>query len=586
MNIQELDLVKKLSDMQYSTQRELAENTGYSLGKINSSLRRLEELGYLDRDKQLTQKAKDEIQEKKPQNAIILAAGFGMRMIPVNLEVPKGLLEIHKERLIERIIKQLNEAGIQEIYIVVGFMKEQYEYLIDKYGVQLVFNEDYKTKNNLFSLNKVADKIGNTYIIPCDIWCMENPFSEKELYSWYMVTDAESAESTVRVNRKKELVCIRGDETGNQMIGISYILKSDAEYLREKMRVLIQQRRSKEMFWEEALLDETKMFIRPREVSKEKVWEINTLEELRDLDHNSLHLEAGILKIIQEELDCGMDDIKEITLLKKGMTNRSFLFSCKGKRYIMRIPGEGTDQMINRKNEYKTYQELEGKGICDPVIYIDSDTGYKMTGYLEHARVCDPQNEKDVKRAMDYLRKFHERKLQVGHTFDLFGQMEWYESLWNGAKSVYMDYDETKKNVYLLKEYVDRQPKTWALTHIDAVPDNFLYVGEDTYLIDWEYAGMQDIHVDIAMFAVYALYDKEWVDRLIGFYFEDGCSREVKVKIYCYIAICGLLWSNWCEYKRMLGVEFGEYSLRQYRYAKEYFRYAQREIKEMEGREQ
>lgn len=586
MNIQELDLVKKLSGMQYSTQRELAENTGYSLGKINSSLRRLEELGYLDRDKQLTQKAKDEIRDKKPQNAIILAAGFGMRMIPVNLEVPKGLLEVHKERLIERVIRQLHEAGIREIYIVVGFMKEQYEYLIDKYGVRLVFNEDYKTKNNLFSLNKVADKIGNTYIIPCDIWCMENPFSEKEMYSWYMVTDAESAESTVRVNRKKELVCIRGDETGNQMIGISYILKSDAEYLREKMKDLIRQRRSKEMFWEEALLDETKMFIRPREVSKDKVREINTLEELKDLDHDSLHLEAGILKIIQEELDCGLDDIQEITLLKKGMTNRSFLFSCKGKRYIMRIPGEGTDQMINRKNEYKTYQELDGKGICDPVIYIDPATGYKMTGYLENARVCDPQNEKDVKRAMDYLRKFHERKLQVGHTFDLFGQMEWYESLWNGAKSVYMDYDETKKNVYLLKEYVDRQPKTWALTHIDAVPDNFLYVGEDTYLIDWEYAGMQDIHVDIAMFAVYALYDKEWVDRLIGFYFEDGCSREVKVKIYCYIAICGLLWSNWCEYKRMLGVEFGEYSLRQYRYAKEYFRYAQREIKEMEGREQ
>ena len=372
MNIQEMDLVKKLFDRQYSTQRELAESTGYSLGKINSSLRRLEELGYLNKKKQLTQKAKDEIREKKPENAIILAAGFGMRMVPINMEVPKGLLEIHKERLIQRIIKQLHEAEVREIYVVVGFMKEQYEYLIDKYDVNLVFNEEYKTKNNLFSLNKVADKIGNTYIIPCDIWCMENPFSEKELYSWYMVTDAESAESTVRVNRKKELVCVRGDETGNQMIGVSYILKSDAEYLRKRMKDLIQQRKSKEMFWEEALLDETKMFIRPREVSKEKVREINTLEELRELDHNSLHLEASILKIIQEELDCGMDDIKEITLLKKGMTNRSFLFSCRGKRYIMRIPGEGTDQMINRKNEYKTYQELEGKGICDPVIYIDS----------------------------------------------------------------------------------------------------------------------------------------------------------------------------------------------------------------------
>ena len=104
------------------------------------------------------------------------------------------------------------------------------------------------------------------------------------------------------------------------------------------------------------------------------------------------------------------------------------------------------------------------------------------------------------------------------------------------------------------------------------MPDNFLLTGDDIRLIDWEYAGEQDPHVDIAMFAIYALYDRTQIDALIDAYFPEGCPGETRLKIYCYVAACGLLWSNWCEYKRQLGVEFGEYSLRQYRYAKDFYR--------------
>ena len=126
------------------------------------------------------------------------------------------------------------------------------------------------------------------------------------------------------------------------------------------------------------------------------------------------------------------------------------------------------------------------------------------------------------------------------------------------------------------------------LTHIDAVPDNFLFVkrddgSEEIRLIDWEYAGMQDPHVDIAMFCIYALYDRRQVDETIAAYFPDGCSEAVRLKIYCYIAACGLLWSNWCEYKWTLGVEFGEYSLRQYRYAKEYYRIVRDTLEQWES---
>ena len=134
-----------------------------------------------------------------------------------------------------------------------------------------------------------------------------------------------------------------------------------------------------------------------------------------------------------------------------------------------------------------------------------------------------------------------------------------------------------------MRGYIDAQPKENVLCHIDAVPDNFMFVTgkdrkEEIKLIDWEYAGMQDPHVDIAMFCIYSLYNKRQVDRLISIYFEGKCSKEVRIKIYCYIAACGLLWSNWCEYKRSLGVEFGEYSLRQYRYAKDYYKIVMDEL--------
>ena len=89
-------------------------------------------------------------------------------------------------------------------------------------------------------------------------------------------------------------------------------------------------------------------------------------------------------------------------------------------------------------------------------------------------------------------------------------------------------------------------------------------------MIDWEYAGMQDPDLDIAMFAIYAGYSRDQFDKLIDIYYQDKCDEITRYKIYAYAAVDGLLWSNWCEYKQSLGLDFGEYSLSQYRYAKEY----------------
>lgn len=574
MNKQEMDIMNILIQEPFINQRILADGSGYSLGKVNQVLKSLQNQGFLNEKLWVTDLAKEAFEKFRPQNAVILAAGYGMRMVPINTEIPKGLIQVNGELLIERLIRQLHEKGITDITVVVGFMKESYEYLIDKYEVKLLVNMEYAFKNNLHSVALAAGKIGNTYVIPCDIWCGKNPFGLYEPYSWYMVSDLIDDESNVRVNRKQELV--RANHGGNQMIGLSYITGEDAVTLAENLKRMDADRFYSGSFWEEALFYKERMYTAAKVVSSGSTFEINTYEQLREIDSSSEQLKTEALDVIAEIFQTGQEEIRDITVLKKGMTNRSFLFSCKGKPYIMRIPGEGTDQLINRAQEYAVYQAIKKYNICDDIFYINPDNGYKITAYLEDARVCDPENIKDVRRCMEKLRDFHKLHLEVSHSFDLFGQLEFYETLWKGAPSCYRDYCETKKKMYELKGFIDGQPKEWTLTHIDAVPDNFLFVsgegGEDIRLIDWEYAGMQDAHVDIAMFAIYSLYNREQVEQLINAYFPEGCTQAVRMKIYCYIAVCGLLWSNWCEYKRQLGIEFGEYSLRQYRYAKEYYK--------------
>ena len=574
----EEDILLCLSEQSYVNQRSLAEISGYSVGTVNKAIKKLSDEGLLDADMKLTNSAEKILKEYKPKNAIILAAGFGMRMVPINLSSPKALLEIKGECLIERTIRQLHEADIEDITVVVGFMKEAFEYLIDDYDVKLVVNNEYNIKNNLSSLNLVRDRIDNTYIIPSDVWFSENPFRKNELYSWYMVSDKMCEESTIRINRKGELVSIPAQESGNRMIGLSYLSGEEANVLKENLSRYSMMEEYDDSFWEDALLEGNRMIVLSKEVEDDKAVEINTYEQLREFDSSSNHLKSDAIDIIMHVFKCKNDEIKNIEILKKGMTNRSFLFTVNEGKFIMRIPGEGTEKLINRQNEAAVYKAIQGYGICDDPVYFNPENGYKITRFLNEVRNCDAFDEEDLQKCMKKLRDFHNLKIKVNHEFDIFGQIEFYETLWGGTPSVYRDYSTTKEHILELKEYIDSLSIEKSLTHIDAVCDNFLFYkdgdAEKLQLTDLEYSGMQDPHVDIAMFCIYSLYSKEQVDHLIDIYFEGKCDKETRTKIYCYIASSGLLWSNWCEFKRKFGVEFGEYSLRQYRFAKDFYKYA------------
>ena len=586
LSIIDKDILLTLSKYGYTNQRTLMDQSGYSIGSVNKSISELTEEKMLDASMKLTKKAKSFIKDYSPKSAIILAAGYGMRMVPINTETPKGLLTVDGVPIVERTIEQLHEVGVTDITMIVGFMMEAYDYLVDKYDIKMVYNNDYASKNNLHSLAMAADRLDKTYIVPSDIWSEENPFSKEEAYSWYMVSDILDEDSWIRVNRKAELVRVVEeskrddlDKIGNRMIGIAYVCNGEADLLREKILEMDANPLNDECFWEDAAFRKDRMFLNAKVVSHTKTTEINTYEQLRELDSDSRNLENDAISVAAKELGVKLSDIKNITVLKKGMTNRSFLFSCGDDKYIMRTPGEGTEQLIDRFMEADVYAAIEGKGICDDNVYLNPNNGYKITKFIDNSRNCDPTDQKDLDICMKKLRDFHDMGLKVSHPFDIFAHIEYYESLWNGASSVYRDYEDTKKNVLSLRDYIDKQKLEITLAHIDAVPDNFMIVEKDgktsIQLIDWEYAGMQDRYVDLAMFSIYSLYEKDQIDNLIDTYFAVAGKKtdeDIRTRIYAYVSMCGLLWSNWCEYKRGLGVDFGEYSLRQYRYAKDFYK--------------
>lgn len=559
------------------TQREVAHCLGISLGKCNQLFENLKLNKLLNENLLISNYGNNFIKEHRPRRAVILAAGYGMRMVPINTEQPKGLIEINGEPLIERIIKQLQKKGIDDISIVAGFMKEYYEYLIDKYQVKIIVNTHYGDYNNIYSLYLMKNRLNNCYVIPCDIWFKKNPFSKVEDGSWYMFSDDVQEHSKWKVTNRNSVKKVANN--GNRMVGLAYLDDDYSQILIKKLEIYINHAKSLKEFWELILDNDGKFMIAPYKVSHQSYFEINSYEDLRAIDSNSEHLKNDAIGIICRSLSVTSGKIHNIRVLKKGMTNRSFLFECLGDQYIMRIPGMGTDKLINRYDEYNVYKKIKALPYVEKTLYMNPKNGYKLTRFINNSRNCIPTNWSDVSKCMGLLRKFHNSKIKVAHTFNLEKQIRMYEQLRNRPSS-YRDYNEVKERINKLLVYVNGINKDWTLCHIDANADNFIFDNKGhVFLIDWEYAGMQDPDIDIAMFAIYSMFSQDQINRLINCYFQKNVSRQTVTKIYAYIAICGFLWSNWCEYKQSLGLDFGEYSLAQYRYAKEYSKKVLRQIR-------
>lgn len=563
------------------SQREIADKCRISLGKTNKLLSSLIEDGYIVKESKeyiLKEKAKESVEPFKVDNAIIMAAGFGSRFVPLTYETPKGLLEVHGERMLERQIEQLHEVGITDITIVVGYLKEKFEYLIDKYGIKLIYNPEYDTKNNISSIYHVRHLLRNSYILCSDNYMTKNLFDTYEFESWYSAVKAEGEtdEWCLYTDKKDRINRIEvGGANEWHMYGPVYFSKEFSEKFVPLLEKIYEEPRSENFYWEDVYkenLKELDMYINRQQ--KTTVYEFENLEELREYDHSYRdRSKSEVLSLISFIFQVKESEINDIKPLKLGMTNKSFLFSLNGKEYICRMPGEGTEYLINRHEEYDSIQAVVPLNISEQIVYIDPKNGIKISEFESEARTVDIHNKDEVATCMGMLRKLHQSDIVVPHTFNIEKNILFYEEICRENNAIlFEDYSKVRTKMSELLSELKGINVPLKFSHVDPHVDNFLVLQNgDFKLIDWEYAGMCDPLIDLSMFALYGYLDEDQVEDLMIEYFERKATSEERLRVFMYMALGGFVWSLWAQYKQAQGVKFGDYTINMYRYAKRYY---------------
>lgn len=563
------------------TQRDLCSMTGLSLGKVNSVIRELSSEHLLDENLRVSPEGLLALEPYKVKNAVIMAAGMSTRFAPLSYEKPKALLNVRGEILIERQIRQLKEAGICDITLVVGYMKEKMFYLEDKFGVKIAVNEDYFRFNNPSSLILVADRLDNTYICSSDNYFTENVF-EPYVYSAYysaVYTPGKTDEYCIFCNGRGLITDVKiGGEASWYMLGHVYFSREFSRKFVHILRDEYEQPLTKTHLWEDLYIrhiSELEMYIRKYDSSV--VLEFDSLDELRQFDDRYvMNADSAIFSNICRVLGCADRDITGIVPIKSGLTNTSFRFCCGGKLYVYRHPGAGTKAYINRASEACSMQAAKKLGLDDTFIWIDEKEGWKISHFISGAVELDYHNPAHVSGALRMMRTLHDSGIRSKWTFDIWKGIAGFRQKTqenDGADSEDLKaMSETMKRVRRFAD-ADRVPQ--CLCHGDCYAPNFLIDPQGKmYLIDWEYSGMADPACDMGTFLACSDYTPEEADRVIAEYLGRTPSREELRHFLAYAAILSYYWFLWAIYQNSLGKTVGEFLYIWYRYTKQYSRRA------------
>lgn len=237
----------------------------------------------------------------KAERAVIMAAGFGSRLMPVTKETPKPLIKVNGVRMIDSVIKALHKNGVNEIYIVVGYLKEKFDVLKREYsGIELIENPYYDTCNNISSLYVAREHLENSLILDGDQIIYNDdvlsPYFEKSGYNsvW---TDGETDEWLQQVENGKVVSCSRtGGKRGWQLFSISRWNEKDGKKLKRHLELEFENKQNRGIYWDDVVMfnhfDEYDLTVRPMNYGD--VIEIDSLDDLMKLDLSYKKIKEGI----------------------------------------------------------------------------------------------------------------------------------------------------------------------------------------------------------------------------------------------------------------------------------------------------
>ena len=560
-----------------TNQRAIAEELGFSLGTVNKLIQEAEQQKWITSEYELTEQGLQALEPYHVENAIIMAAGMSTRFAPLSYEAPKGLLVVKGERLIEREIKQLSEAGIKKITVVVGYMKEKMFYLADKFGVEIVVNEDYYRFNNCSSLMVVREQLGNTYICSSDNYFVENPFEEYVYRGYYSTVFAqgetdeycvvESPDGTIRE------VTI-GGENKWYMLGHVYFDRAFSEQFAPILEKEFKHEAYKLQLWEDYYARHVDtLVLEARHYSDEIIKEFDSLDELRAFDEQYLmHTNSTILLNICNTLNVTPAEIINIKPIKDGLTNTSFCFDCKGETYVYRHPGKGTQEYINRLSEAASMRIAAELEIDKTFVVMNEEEGWKISKFIKNARLLDYVDKEDIEKAVQLMTKLHRSGKSTPYEIEFEkGLVDFKEKLIKRNRFEFDDKEELEAMVGKIVGYLEQDQVKHTICHGDCYSPNFLVDEEGNMsLIDWEYSGMGDPTSDIGTFVACSDYTLEQAKEFIRIYLEHNPGVASERHFLGIIGLVSYYWFLWALFQESNGKPVGEFLYKWYRYTKQY----------------
>lgn len=268
-----------------------------------------------------------------------MAAGTSSRFVPLSAEYPKGLLKVKGEILIERQIRQLKEAGVDDITIVVGYKSEAFAYLKEKYDVSIVMNEDYDKYNNISSLIRVLDRLSNTFICSSDNYFPKNVFMHNPVKSYYsaIYAEGETDEYCIHVDKDDNISAVSvGGSDSWYMVGHVYFSDDFSRRFAALLKQEYEKEEIRQGYWEDVYIRFIDYLpkIKIRRYKESDIKEFDSLDELRQFDESyKSDTRSSIVRDIAEQLNCDQSELTAFHNEKHCGNCLQFLFKKAGDVY-------------------------------------------------------------------------------------------------------------------------------------------------------------------------------------------------------------------------------------------------------------
>ena len=270
------------------TQRELETATGYSLGTVNKIIKELTDLGYVA-DGAITSNGVNALEPYRAKRAVFIAAGFGSRLVPITFNTPKPLVRVHGKRIIDSLVDACLEAGINEIYIVRGYLAEQFDQLLYKYPmIKFLENPIYNEANNISSSLVARYMLSNAYVFEADLLISNPKIIKKYHYTSDFLAIKKDRTDDWCFEVKDGI--ITEEKVGGvdcwQMVGVSYWSEVDGNKLSNDIAEVYATPGGKERYWEQVPLVYRKenYSVEVCECFDKDIVEIDTFRELKTID--------------------------------------------------------------------------------------------------------------------------------------------------------------------------------------------------------------------------------------------------------------------------------------------------------------